>query len=161
MYFSQIKCFLAAADCLSFTKAAERLYLSQPVLSRQIAGMEEELGIDLFVREKKSVHLTPAGEAMREGLSQLADDYSLLVERAMAIHKGFEGRLNIGMIEGQLICPPYSIALNRFRDKFPNVQVNLSKHTLSGLRRSLDRGDVDIAFTASFEISDDDELEYI
>ena len=64
MNFSQIKCFLAAADCLSFTKAAERLYLSQPVLSRQIASMEDELGIELFIREKKSIRLTPAGEVM-------------------------------------------------------------------------------------------------
>ena len=74
MNFSQIKCFLAAADCLSFTKAAERLYLSQPVLSRQIASMEDELGIELFIREKKSIRLTPAGEVMAEGLAQLADE---------------------------------------------------------------------------------------
>ncbi|MCF0121260.1 MAG: LysR family transcriptional regulator [Oscillospiraceae bacterium] len=161
MYFSQIKCFLAAADCLSFTKAADRLYLSQPVLSRQIAGMEEELGIELFVREKKSVRLTAAGETMRAGLSQLAEEYTALVERAMAQHKGYVGRLNIGMIEGQLICPPYSVALNRFREKYPDVQVNLSKHTLSGLLRALSRGDIDIAFNASFELNDEDEFEYI
>ena len=67
MNFSQIKCFLAAAECLSFTRAADRLYLSQPVLSRQIASMEDELGIELFIREKKSIRLTPAGEVLAEG----------------------------------------------------------------------------------------------
>ena len=50
MNFSQIKCFLAAADCLSFTKAAERLYLSQPVLSRQIAHGKEKLAKGVLKR---------------------------------------------------------------------------------------------------------------
>ena len=161
MNFSQIKCFLAAADCLSFTKAAERLYLSQPVLSRQIASMEDELGIELFIREKKSIRLTPAGEVMAEGLAQLADEYQTLVDKAEAIHKGFAGVLNIGMIEGQLLCPPYSVGLTKFHDKYPDVRVNLSRHTMAGLRRSLEDGDVDIGFAASFNIDDLDDLEYI
>ena len=97
MNFSQIKCFLAASECLNFTKAAERLYLSQPVLSRQIAAMEDELGIELFIREKKTVRLTAAGEVMAEGLRKLAGDYSDLVEKASALHKGFAGTLNIGI----------------------------------------------------------------
>jgi DNA-binding transcriptional LysR family regulator len=93
MNFSQIKCFLAAADCLSFTKAADRLYLSQPVLSRQIASMEDELGMELFVREKKSVRLTPAGEVLSEGLRQLANDYQALLDRANAMHMGYSGNV--------------------------------------------------------------------
>ena len=161
MNFSQIKCFLAAADCLSFTKAAERLYLSQPVLSRQIAAMEDELGITLFVREKKSVRLTPAGEIMAEGMKELAEDYQLLVEKAGALHKGFAGSINIGMIDGQLLCPPYSDGLTAFHDAHPDVRVNLSRHTIAGLRRALEDGDVDIGFAASFNVDDMEELDYI
>ena len=97
MNFSQIRCFLAAADCLSFTRAADRLYLSQPVLSRQIAAMEEELGIQLFIREKKAVRLTPAGEIFAAGMKRLSDDYQSLLEKASAVHNGFEGSLNVGM----------------------------------------------------------------
>lgn len=161
MNFSQIKCFLAAADCLSFTKAAERLYLSQPVLSRQIAAMEDELGITLFVREKKSVRLTPAGEVMAEGMKELAEDYQLLVEKAAALHKGYAGSINIGMIDGQLLCPPYSDGLTAFHDAHPDVRVNLSRHTIAGLRRALEDGDVDIGFAASFNVDDMDDLDYI
>ncbi len=76
MNFSQIKCFLAAAEYRSFTRAADRLYLSQPVLSRQIASMEDELGIELFIREKKSIRLTHAGEVFAEGLTKLAREYT-------------------------------------------------------------------------------------
>lgn len=161
MNFSQIKCFLAAADCLSFTKAAERLYLSQPVLSRQIAAMEDELGISLFIREKKSVRLTPAGEIMAQGMKDLAEDYQILVEKAAALHKGFAGSINIGMIDGQLLCPPYSDGLTAFHDAHPDVRVNLSRHTIAGLRRALEDGDVDIGFAASFNVEDMDDLDYI
>ena len=161
MNFSQIKCFLAAAECLSFTKAAEKLYLSQPVLSRQIASMEDELGMELFVREKKVVRLTPSGQIMADGLKVISADYQTLVEKALALHKGFAGRLNIGMIEGQLLCPPYSVGLNRFHDKYPDVMLNLSRHTIAGLRRALSNGELDIGFAASFNITDMDDLDYI
>ena len=161
MNFSQIKCFLAAADCLSFTRAADRLYLSQPVLSRQIAAMEDELGIELFTREKKSIKLTAAGEILSQGLSRLGREYRTLVEKAGAIHHGFAGSLNIGMVEGQLICPPYSIALNRFRDKYPDVRVNLSRHTLAGLQNALQSGELDVAFAALFNLNDEEDSDYI
>jgi DNA-binding transcriptional LysR family regulator len=160
MNFSQIKCFLAASECLNFTKAAERLYLSQPVLSRQIAAMEDELGIELFIREKKTVRLTAAGEVMAEGLRRLAGDYSDLVEKASALHKGFAGTLNIGMIEGQLICAPYSGALASFHDEHPSVRCNLSSHSIGGLVRALQDGSVDIGFCASFNVEGIDDLEY-
>lgn len=160
MNFSQIKCFLAAADCLSFTRAADRLYLSQPVLSRQIAAMEEELCIDLFVREKKSVRLTPAGEIMAAGLADIAESYKQLVEKAAAIHNGYAGSLNIGMIDGQLVCPPISTALTRFHKDYPDVCANLSKHTMAGLCRALDMGDIDIAFAAQSNIENFEDIEY-
>lgn len=159
--FSQIKCFLAASECLSFTKAAERLYLSQPVLSRQIAAMEDELGMELFVREKKSVRLTPAGEVMADGLSELAQSYQILVNKAEALHKGFAGNLSIGLVEGQLICPPYSVGLTKFHDRYPDVHVNLSNHSLAGLKKALEDGDIDIGFASNDNFADMPDLESI
>ncbi|NLA85678.1 MAG: LysR family transcriptional regulator [Clostridiales bacterium] len=161
MNFSQIKCFLTAADCLSFTRAAERLYLSQPVLSRQIAAMEDELGFELFIREKKSIRLTPAGELMTEGLEKMAREYQALVDNAKAVHKGYAGNLNIGMVEGQLLCPPYSPALSSFHDNYPDVRVNLSRHTLAGIQRALSDGEIDLAFAALFNLTNEEELDYI
>lgn len=161
MNFSQIKCFLAAAECLSFTRAADRLYLSQPVLSRQIAAMEEELGFDLFLRDKKSVSLTAAGEVFMEGMTRLSAEYQAITEKAHAMHLGYSGSLNIGMIEGQLICPPYSGALNSFREKYPDVLVNLSRHTMASINHALLSGDIDLAFAALFNLTNEEELAYI
>lgn len=160
MNFSQIKCFLAAAECLNFTKAADRLYLSQPVLSRQIAAMEDELGIELFAREKKTVRLTPAGQVMAEGLKSLSNDYSDLVEKAAALHNGYAGTLNIGMIDGQLVCPPYSDALAAFHAEYPDVRCYLSSHPISGLIKGLLNGTLDIGFSASFNVDGIEELVY-
>ena len=159
MNFSQIKCFLAASSCLSFTKAADRLYLSQPVLSRQIAAMEDELGIELFVREKKSVRLTPAGLVLAEGMKRLAEDYRALVDKANAMHMGFSGNVNLGITEGQQVCPPVSTVLISIHDKYPDMRVNLTKHTMSGLRKALLNGELDMAFTAPFDFHADEELE--
>jgi DNA-binding transcriptional LysR family regulator len=158
--FSQIKCFLAAAECLSFTRAADRLYLSQPVLSRQIASMEEELGMELFTRGKKSVSLTPAGALMAEGLSDISVDYKSLAARALTLHLGFSGSLNIGMMEGQLICPPYAPALSSFRDKYPEARVTLSRHSMASMRAAILDGVIDLGFAALFNAAGQSALDY-
>lgn len=160
MNFSQIKCFLAAAEYLSFTKAAKQLYLSQPVVSRQIAAMEEELGMELFLREKKSLRLTEAGQVMAEGLEQLAGDYKALLQKAKAAHQGYTGQLNIGMVNGQQVCSPYSDALTRFSQAHPEIRVYLSAHTMADLKKAIFRGDIDIAFNALFNLDDEEEIEY-
>lgn len=71
MEFRQLKYFLAVAETLNFSRASEALYLSQSALSRQIAELEEELGVTLFIRDKRTVAITPAGEALRAEAQKL------------------------------------------------------------------------------------------
>ena len=59
MNMIQMKYFITAAKCLNFTKAADKLFITQPALSRQIASMEAELNMQLFIRNNRSVRLTP------------------------------------------------------------------------------------------------------
>ena len=68
MNSTQIKCFLALSETLNFTKAASRLYLTQPALSRQIVTLEQELNTLLFIRDSKNVSLTPAGALLSSEL---------------------------------------------------------------------------------------------
>ena len=68
MNTTQIKCFLALAETLNFTKAAARLYMSQPGLSRQISSLEQELNTQLFIRGSKGVTTTPAGALLAREL---------------------------------------------------------------------------------------------
>jgi DNA-binding transcriptional LysR family regulator len=158
---TQIKCFLAAAEHLSFTRAADDLFLSQSVLSRHIASMERELGVEMFVRAKNTVKLTPAGQLLAGGLRSLAREYRSLTERALALHLGFEGSLNVGILEGQLLCPPFSPALKRFREERPSVRLSLSRHSMASMRSALLSGEIDVGFDALFNVINHGEFEYI
>ena len=81
MTMEQMRTFLAVADCLNFTKAAERLYLSQPTVSRQIQSLEEECKTPLLVRTRKEVRLTPAGAIMVSHLKKSLEEIEAGLER--------------------------------------------------------------------------------
>ena len=76
--FQQMEYFLSVAEKLNFTEAAKSLYISQPSLSKQISLLEEELGFALFIRNKRSVRLTPAGEVLNRKWKLLLTDLERL-----------------------------------------------------------------------------------
>ena len=85
MTIAQIKYFVTVAKCLSFTKAAEQLFVSQPALSRHIKNMEEELNIQLFVRTSNGIRLTPAGSSLYVGMLDMYSNYIEMVQKAEKI----------------------------------------------------------------------------
>ena len=141
----RIRCFLEAARCLNFTEAAARLYISQSVLSRHISAMEDELGLRLFVRYKRTVRVTPAGEVLANGLKQVCDQYSACVEAARAAAQGVSALLNVGCLEEQLWGICFSDVLRRIEGDHPGVRINLSRHSYRGLREGLYDGSIDLA----------------
>ncbi|MEQ8715157.1 MAG: LysR family transcriptional regulator, partial [Cyclobacteriaceae bacterium] len=93
-----LRYFLAVAEELHFRKAAERLFISQPGLSRQITQLEEMLGVSLFERSKRSVVLTPAGHYLKEEAISLMNRLSVTLERLKSIQSGDEGEVSIGFV---------------------------------------------------------------
>ena len=93
MTSQQIQYFLSAAKHLSFTKAAEEFYTSQPTISRQIAALEEELGFELFYREGKQLRLTSGGLVMLSEFNQQQQSLQSAIQRVEQIESGFEGEL--------------------------------------------------------------------
>lgn len=142
----RINCFLMLADTLSFTRAAELLYKSQSVLSRQISAMEEELGFALFVRDSKSVSLTPAGAHFAEGLRVLRERYGKLLSEAAAISSGCTGSISIGTLGGEAIDQYSSGLLRAFQARYPDVRVTMSAHRHGELLRMVHGGALDFAF---------------
>ena len=83
MTLNQLECFAVLAQRLSFTQAAEDLFISQPALSRMISALEQELDIQLFYRSSRSVSLTPAGRAFAQECPRILDSYRASVDAAL------------------------------------------------------------------------------
>ncbi len=160
MNTSQIKCFLAAAKYLSFTKAAEVMYLSQPGLSRQIAALENELGVTLFERRWNSIKLTPAGELCEKYFYRWNNDFLQLTTNLSNLNRNQRTPLVIGGLEGQLIGKCYENVLSWFWTNRPNVEIRLSYYPASQLAAALTDGDIDLAFLPENELENVPDIAY-
>lgn len=124
----QLRYFIAVAEELHFGKAADKLHMTQPPLSQTIQGLEQLLGAPLFLRSRRAVALTPAGQALLpEARRMLAHAASLeeLVRRAAG---GEAGRLSLAFVSSAdySVLPPF---LRNYRGAFPLVQIALQEAT--------------------------------
>lgn len=145
MNFKQLNYFIAVAEELHFGRAAERLGIAQPPLSRQIKQMEEEMGAVLFNRGRSSITLTQAGERLHtRGLAILGmvADTQLEVRR---IGQGADGRLRIGFVGSST----YGILPNiikSFRASYPGINLSLIPMNNAQLQKQLVGREIDVAF---------------
>ena len=111
--------FSVVAEELNITRAAERLNMSQPPLSSQIKGLEEELGVLLFIRGKRHLTMTEAGALLYRRARQLLE-LSEQTQQEIRSLDGLSGDLNISLVEGRA---PYLLArwIAGFRSEFPLV----------------------------------------
>lgn len=138
----KIRCFLEIAKDLSFTRAADRLYMSQSAVSRSIRSLETEMQLELFERSSKNTVLTPAGQIMAEGLGELSDSYDQLLRKARSANKGYLSELKIGVLQ-EFMLDVFPYALNTFELQHPDIAVSLITEPLEILRRKLSEGKID------------------
>ena len=124
MELKHIRSFVAVAEHLHFGRAAEELHLSQPALSAQIHNLEEELGVLLFRRDRRTVNLTAAGECFREEAQNLLSQAEHARRKVQLADRGLIGRLRVGFISSAaaLLVPPLVI---KFRALYPGVELDL------------------------------------
>src|ERR1700721_1754729 len=96
MKFRHLEYFVAAAEELNFTHAADRLHVSQPPFSKQIHDLEGELGIDLFERQRKGVRLTLAGKSFLIDARRILEDCETPLKKAHGISRGEFGTFTFG-----------------------------------------------------------------
>lgn len=124
MDLRQLRYFLAIAEERNFSRAATRLHMTQPPLTRQVALLEEELGIRLLDRTSRGVELTAAGAVFYEDISNVRVLVEQAADRAIRTSKGLTGVLDVGFFgSGALVIVPE--LLKRFTAAFPDVGISL------------------------------------
>lgn len=142
-----LRSFLVTAERLNFHQAAEELNLSQPALSRQIALMEEALGIKLFTRLKKRVQLTPAGLYVRGNGQEVLRSMQVLLKEAREVGEGQRGTISVGYTEGAMASFLPSL-LRKARSHLKGITIHLRQGHSDQLAKEVRRGRLDLAFTS-------------
>jgi len=148
MDFRSLSYFKVVAEELNFTRAAERLNMSQPPLSMQIKQLEEDLGVTLFIRGKRHLTLTPEGLLLKRRTDQLLDFTDKTRSELLGLKNNLAGTLHLGIVEGRA---PYFVArwIAGFRDEFPLVDYSISNGSSDDVLEMLSRGNVDLAVVAA------------
>lgn len=138
----QLRHFVALAETLNYHKAAERLHMSQPPLSKSIRRLEEQLDVQLFERTRRGTVLTVAGNAALEEARRALFHTDQFGRIATAAARGEAGTLRIGVI-GSATYALMPHVMPVFRTRYPDVEVVLSESTTSRLLNQVEEGEVD------------------
>lgn len=141
----ELRSFLVLAEQLHFGRSANLLHISQPALSKQIKGLEEEIGGPLLIRNRRDVRLTAAGALFYQQGRRIVRDLDALLDGAQAAVKGEAGtlRVAVGLATVHSLVPP---ALRRFRAAHPNVEVQVGDMSTPRQVDALLTGEVDVGF---------------
>lgn len=145
MELRQLKYFLVLAEELHFKKAAEKLFIVQPALSKQIKNLEEEIGVQLFDRSKRKVELTEAGAYFQHETGKLLKQLEQVSNRVRLVSEGDLGEIRIGYV-GSCIHTFLPGIISRLHDQFPRIHLYLDEMTSSAQLKALRSGALDLAF---------------
>lgn len=146
MELRHFRCFLAVARSLHFSRAAAELGISPPALSKQIQETERFLGARLFLRTKRSVALTAAGEVFLGEAQRAMQQIGQAQEAARRAGRGELGRLEVGYVASAVYAGVLQQQIAAFRASYPGLQVDAHEYPMQQLPFMLDQGRIDLAF---------------
>jgi DNA-binding transcriptional LysR family regulator len=117
--------YIALVKNPNFTNTAEELFITQPALSRHIAFIEEEIGVQLLLRDKRKIELTAAGSLVYEEFQKIVELYDNLLKELDCYSSGVNGELRLGMLY-YVIEKYFSDTVMLFKEKYPNVKLSFS-----------------------------------
>ena len=140
--------FTVVAQELNITRAAEKLNMSQPPLSNQIKALEEELGVQLFIRGKRHLELTEEGGLLLRRAVQIQELADKTRQEIASLREGMTGTIYLSMVEGRA---PFLAAqwIAGFREEFPLVRYNLWNGSSDDVLDRLHKGLADLAVIAA------------
>jgi len=145
MELRHLRYFIAVAEELNIRRAAARLNISHPPVSRQIQDLEQEVGVPLINRGKRGVTLTQAGLVFLEEARLIVAHAAQAIGDARDAQRGMAGRLRISYSFGYL-APSLAKVVKRFREKFPKVKIDIHQLDPRQQMEALQRNTVDIAY---------------
>lgn len=145
MQLRHLKAFIAVADTLNVTRAAERIHLSQSSVTEQIQALETDLGVKLFDRSRRKLVLTPAGQRLLSYAVELIDLADEAYSAVAGISATVSGNLVIGGLE-TLCSTRLPDLIAEFGRQYPSVSIMLKTADSGGLRSGIGNGDLDVAF---------------
>lgn len=155
MELRHLRYFIAVAEELSFTRAAERVHIDQTPLSRAVRDLEDELGVKLLVRAPRRLRLTPAGDRLLEEARKIF----IRVERTKRIvrrtHALYQAPLRIGVADG-IAQPMLSDCFIRWKSAAPEIPIELKEMRARELGYALKREELDVGF--SFGVPSDEAI---
>lgn len=151
MDIKSMTCFLAVAEKLNFSRAAEALYMSQPALSQRISSLEEELGVSLFQRDHRHVFLTPAGSALLPEIQDIVrriDALPALAVMNKENQKSRKGHLKVHLDSSipETMIRVLNKAFDRFYQLYPDVSLSINSVSFGEYENALLTRQADICF---------------
>jgi len=146
MDISHLKEFITLAETLNYSRSSEQLFITQSVLSRHIAHLEQFFGAQLLVRNTRTVRLTPIGNLLYKEAKAILKCYEESIYRVHSAISGITGSLNFGFWEGagkKLIAP----LILHMKKSLPNILLQPFSFELGPVSQALIRGDIDIGIT--------------
>jgi len=135
--------FVAVAEELHFGRAASRLSIAQPPLSRQIAQLETDLGVMLFDRSRSQIRLTQAGAVLLDHARDVLDRLDQTQREVKRIGEGISGRLRIAFV-GSATYGVLPNVIKTYRSAYPDVELALSAMNNAALKRAVIQREIDI-----------------
>lgn len=151
MNLERLRCFIETVRYGTITEAANKLYIAQPNLSRQISLLEEELGYKVFLREHRRLKLSPAGEYLFDQLQDIPERIDFACRQAGEIAHQAKTVLNIGFLESEQLPPVLVTGFQRFQEENPHISISFQRGDFEELRQGLLNGRLDFIFTFQFE----------
>lgn len=159
MTLQMLEYFVVVAKCLNISDAADILYVSQPAISRQIKGLEDELGLQLFFRTKPNLTITEAGNYMQKHIDRIVQDTHALTDYAHAYANVYTGLLSIGY-PGHLELPIMTRILSKMAEIYPSCSFHFEQNSLDVLKEGLYSRLYDVLFYPLTNLSEKEKEQF-
>jgi DNA-binding transcriptional LysR family regulator len=147
MELRQLEYFVAVAEEANFTRAAERVHISQSGVSAQVRRLEQELGVTLIDRSGRTATLTAAGAAALDHAREVLGAARAVRQAVDDVSGVLRGRLDVGMVSGCTITPLFD-ALAAFGSAHPGIEISLTEDSSDRLTEAVRKGRVKGAMIA-------------